>query len=71
MAGNRVVADSVHSDKCFDNGWNKKKYTQLKNNQFDANNETTVQLTKQLRYCLALIDPTVRDGIAYEAYFSC
>lgn len=70
MAGNCVAAESVHSDKCFDNGWNKKKYTQLKNNQFDAKQETIVQLTKQLRYCLAVTDPTVRDGIAYEAYFS-
>lgn len=70
IIGQSLAAETIPSHHCFDHGWNIEKLTELKKNKFDADKEVIDQLTKQLRYCLAVKDPDVRDGIAYEAYFS-
>lgn len=56
-------------DKCFANGWDKKRFTELRQQGFVIeSNEHRNQLAQQLVYCLKNPDPDVRDQIAYEAY---
>lgn len=73
ISGKAVAADVIDANKvnegCLINGWNKEKFTQLKQNEFELNDNSTVnkeQLAFQLLHCLASPDPQLRDGIAFE-----
>ena len=62
---------SVSSEPCYANGWDKARWGQLKDAKFNLaalnldSEFSADQLTQQLRFCLADIDPEIRDGIGY------
>jgi len=65
------MSGSVNSEPCYANGWDKSRWQQLKDAKFaleELKLDTKVsadELALQLRFCLADIDPEIRDGIGY------
>ncbi|XOV78507.1 MAG: DUF2785 domain-containing protein [Aestuariibacter sp.] len=65
-----AAALEVNPIDCFNNGWNKQKLLLLKEAKFETTDQNRQILVSQLHHCLASPDPEVRDGVAYEAYFT-
>lgn len=70
IVGQSAASELLDAEKCFHNGWSKERLIQLKHENFIVEPEQRKQLTQQLRFCLAVKDPEIRDGVAYQAYFS-
>ncbi len=65
-----AVGIEVNPELCFDNGWSKDKLITLKQSGFVTTEKETHGLLQQLQHCLAVRDPQIRDGVAYEAYLN-
>lgn len=70
LAASYAVGIEVNPEHCFDNGWSKDKLLTLKQAGFETSPKKTHALVQQLQHCLAVSDPQIRDGVAYEAYFN-
>ncbi len=72
MCSTFVIAEDfkVDASKCFANGWDKSRFLALREAEFDASQSDINLLIEQLQHCLANTNPEVRDGVAYEAYFT-
>ncbi|WP_170309656.1 DUF2785 domain-containing protein [Litorilituus lipolyticus] len=56
------------SQQCFSKTWGRAELNELKAKQFTlTDTETRQELAIQLLHCLAHPEPTIRDGIAFEA----
>lgn len=63
-------ADGIDSSLCYSDGWTKEKYLALKKNNFDIPKSEINELAIWLEHCLADPDPAIRDGVAYEGFFT-
>lgn len=64
-------AINASEEPCYAGGWTKAQLLDLKSRQFAiADDSYRNQMALQLLNCLAVSDPQVRDGVAYEALFT-
>lgn len=70
FVGQSAATELFEAQKCHENGWSRERLIQLKDENFILEPEAREQLTQQLRFCLAMKEPEIRDGVAYQAYFN-
>lgn len=65
---NPSLAFEIDPSACYQDGWTKEKYLELKSNKFELPDDQINKVVGWLDHCLADPDPIIRDGVAYEAF---
>lgn len=69
LIGCSAIQAGEHKPRaCFANGWDKSSLLNLKAQNFEVDAATLSLLSHQFISCLAVKDPEIRDGVAFEAY---